>query len=97
VSCSDSRIPGGLHDFAGAIRLRAPKRPSQTSCPACGPKTRRDVPPSPASKFISDPRQIADATARIQSFQVSIGTLDKDVPLDGLFDPSFYVKATGGK
>jgi NitT/TauT family transport system substrate-binding protein len=31
----------------------------------------------------------------MQSYQVSIGTLQKDVPLDGLFDPSFYVKAIG--
>jgi NitT/TauT family transport system substrate-binding protein len=50
---------------------------------------------SPASKFIVDPRTIVDATAKMQSFQVSIGTLDKDVPLDGLFDPSFYLKAVG--
>ena len=33
----------------------------------------------------------------MQSFQVSIGTLDKDVPLDGLFDASFYLKAPGVK
>jgi NitT/TauT family transport system substrate-binding protein len=51
---------------------------------------------SPASTFIADPRRIAEATARLQSFQVKIGTLEKDAPLDGLFDPSFYVKATGG-
>ena len=50
---------------------------------------------SPASKFAADPRLIMDATAKMQTFQVSIGTLEKDVPLDGLFDPSFYVKATG--
>ena len=50
---------------------------------------------SPASKFAADPRLIMDATAKMQTYQVSIGTLDKDVPLDGLFDPSFYVKATG--
>ena len=50
---------------------------------------------SPATKFVADPRAIMDATAKMQSYQVSIGTLDKDVPLDGLFDPSFYVKATG--
>ena len=49
---------------------------------------------SPASKFVADPRVIMDATAKMQTYQVSIGTLDKDVPLDGLFDPSFYVKAT---
>jgi NitT/TauT family transport system substrate-binding protein len=49
---------------------------------------------SPASKFTADPRVIVDATAKMQAYQVSIGTLDKDVPLDGLFDPSFYLKAT---
>ena len=48
---------------------------------------------SPASKFTSDPRLIMDATAKMQTYQVSIGTLDKDVPLDGLFDTSFYEKA----
>ncbi len=48
---------------------------------------------SPASKFTADPRLIMDATAKMQAYQVSIGTLDKDVPLDGLFDTSFYVKA----
>ncbi len=49
---------------------------------------------SPASKFVADPRVIVDATAKMQAFQVSIGTLDKDVPLDGLFDASFYERAT---
>jgi NitT/TauT family transport system substrate-binding protein len=34
------------------------------------------------------------ATAKMQAYQVSIGTLEKDVPLDGLFDPSFYINAT---
>ena len=50
---------------------------------------------SPASKFTADPRVIMDATAKMQTYQVSIGTLEKDVPLDGLFDSSFYVKAAG--
>ena len=49
---------------------------------------------SPASKFTADPRVIMEATAKMQAFQVSIGTLEKDVPLDGLFDTSFYEKAT---
>ena len=49
---------------------------------------------SPASKFTADPRVIIEATAKMQAYQVSIGTLDKDVPLDGLFDVSFYEKAT---
>ena len=50
---------------------------------------------SPASKFTADPRVIMDATAKMQTYQVSIGTLEKDVPLDDLFDSSFYVKAAG--
>ncbi|WP_425373685.1 ABC transporter substrate-binding protein [Lichenihabitans psoromatis] len=48
---------------------------------------------SPAAKFVADPRVIIDATRAMQTFQVSIGTLDKDVSLDGLFDPRFYEKA----
>ena len=50
---------------------------------------------SPASKFTADPRLIVESTAKMQSYQVSIGTLDKDVPLDGLFDPSYYLRAIG--
>lgn len=50
---------------------------------------------SPATKFVADPDFIADATKQMQAYQVSIGTLDKDVPLDGLFDRSFYLKAIG--
>jgi NitT/TauT family transport system substrate-binding protein len=52
---------------------------------------------SPASKFTADPRVIMQATAKMQSYQVSIGTLEKDVPLDGLFDVSFYEKAVGNR
>lgn len=48
---------------------------------------------SPASKFTADPRAIMEATARLQSFQVSIGSLDRDVPLDGLFDATYFVRA----
>jgi NitT/TauT family transport system substrate-binding protein len=52
---------------------------------------------SPASKFTADPRGIVDSTREMQAYQVKIGTLDKEYPLEGLFDPSFYVKATAGK
>ncbi|MGA0596930.1 ABC transporter substrate-binding protein [Enterovirga sp. CN4-39] len=48
---------------------------------------------SPASRFVTDPRVIVDATAKMQDYQVSIGTLDKAAPLDGLFDPSFFEKS----
>ena len=50
---------------------------------------------SPASRFMADPRAIIEATARMQAFQVSIGTLDKEAPLEGLFEPRFYDRATG--
>ncbi|TXN42080.1 ABC transporter substrate-binding protein [Methylobacterium sp. WL30] len=48
---------------------------------------------SPAAKFTADPRVIVEATRKMQAYQVSIGTLDKDVPIDGLFVPGFYEKA----
>ncbi|GJE29053.1 ABC transporter substrate-binding protein [Methylobacterium organophilum] len=48
---------------------------------------------SPAAKFTADPRVILEATKQMQAFQVTIGTLDKEVPIDGLFVPSFYEKA----
>jgi NitT/TauT family transport system substrate-binding protein len=49
---------------------------------------------SPAAKFTADPRRIIEATKAMQAYQVSIGTLDKDVPLEGLFDARYYEKAT---
>ncbi|GEP06823.1 ABC transporter substrate-binding protein [Methylobacterium oxalidis] len=49
---------------------------------------------SPASRFTADPRAIIEATKKMQAYQVSIGTLDKDIPTDGLFVPSYYEKAT---
>lgn len=48
---------------------------------------------SPASRFVADPRLIVDATAKMQAYQVSIGTLDKEAPLEGLFEPRFYDEA----
>lgn len=49
---------------------------------------------SPAAKFTVDPRAIVAATRAMQAYQVSIGTLDKEVPLDGLFDPRYFEKVT---
>ena len=48
---------------------------------------------SPATKFAVDPRAITQSTKDMQSYQVRLGTLDKELPLDGLFDPSFYDQA----
>ena len=41
---------------------------------------------SPAAKFVTDPRTIVAATKAMQAYQVSLGTLDKEAPTDGLFD-----------
>ena len=49
---------------------------------------------SPATKFVADPRAIIEATKKMQTYQVSLGTLNEDVPLDGLFDASYFIKAT---
>lgn len=48
---------------------------------------------SPASRFTADPRAIVEATARMQAYQVSIGTLDREAPLEGLFEPKYYDEA----
>ena len=48
---------------------------------------------SPATHFVVDPRTIVQATSEMLKFQVSIGTLDKDVPIEGLFDTQYYEKA----
>ena len=49
---------------------------------------------SPASTFTSDPRIIIEPFRAMQAFQVKSGSLDKEYPFDGLFDASFYEKAT---
>jgi NitT/TauT family transport system substrate-binding protein len=51
---------------------------------------------SPASKFVADPESIAEATRLMQAYQVKLGSLDKEYPLEGLFDGSFYKKARAG-
>jgi NitT/TauT family transport system substrate-binding protein len=48
---------------------------------------------SPATKFNADPRRIVAATGKMQTFQLQIGAIDKTLPLEGLFDSSFYEKA----
>ncbi|WP_373288185.1 ABC transporter substrate-binding protein [Chelatococcus reniformis] len=48
---------------------------------------------SPATKLEADPRVIIEPTRQMQAFQLSIGTLDKELPLDGLFDTTFYETA----
>lgn len=45
---------------------------------------------SPYIKFVSNPVDIIKATQQMHDFQAEIGTLRKPVPLDRLFDTSFY-------
>lgn len=53
---------------------------------------------SPASKFAIDPRKIIEPTRAMQAYQVKLGALEKELPLDGLFDAQYYERAskTGG-
>ena len=48
---------------------------------------------SPASKFTVDPDVIVASTRAMQAYQVRLGTLDKEYPLEDLFDNSFYKQA----
>ena len=48
---------------------------------------------SPASKFTVDPDVIVASTRAMQAYQVKLGTLDKEYPLENLFDDSFYKQA----
>ncbi|MGX7704644.1 ABC transporter substrate-binding protein [Methylobacterium sp. Gmos1] len=52
---------------------------------------------SPATRFSADPRAIVEATAAMQRYQVKIGALEREVPLDGLFEPRLYERAVAGK
>ena len=50
---------------------------------------------SPASQFAVDPDVIVASTGAMQAYQVKLGTLDKEYPLEGLFDDGFYKRAVG--
>ena len=51
---------------------------------------------SPASKFVADPDSIVEATRLMQAYQVKLGSLDKEYPLEGLFDASYFKRAKPG-
>ncbi|MHB2166183.1 ABC transporter substrate-binding protein [Alsobacter sp. R-9] len=50
---------------------------------------------SPASRFVADPRVIVEPSKAMQAYQVKLGSLKEEVPLDALFDASFFLRATG--
>jgi NitT/TauT family transport system substrate-binding protein len=53
---------------------------------------------SPASTFEIDPRKIIEPSRAMQAYQVKLGSLDKELPFDGLFETQYYERAikTGG-
>jgi len=53
---------------------------------------------SPASQFEIDPRKIIEPARAMQAYQVKLGSLEKELPFDGLFDTQYYERAikTGG-
>lgn len=48
---------------------------------------------SPAAKFVIDPRRIIEPAKAMQTYQVKLGTLKEEVPLDALFDKRFIERA----
>jgi NitT/TauT family transport system substrate-binding protein len=48
---------------------------------------------SPASKFVADPRKIIGPAKAMQAYQVKLGSLREEAPLDELFDTRFIEKA----
>ncbi|MGW9329803.1 ABC transporter substrate-binding protein [Bosea sp. NPDC055594] len=48
---------------------------------------------SPASKFEIDPRKIIAPARAMQAYQVKLGSLEKELPFDGLFEAQFYERA----
>jgi NitT/TauT family transport system substrate-binding protein len=53
---------------------------------------------SPASQFEIDPRKIIEPARAMQAYQVKLGSLEKELPFDGLFETQYYERAikTGG-
>jgi NitT/TauT family transport system substrate-binding protein len=48
---------------------------------------------SPATKWLIDPNKIIGPAKLMQSYQVKLGALKKEVSFNGLFDTSLYDKA----
>ena len=48
---------------------------------------------SPASRFEIDPRKIIEPARAMQAYQVKLGSLEKELPFDGLFETQYYERA----
>lgn len=87
-----------LHIRATKMLRNDPKRAARHIHAAIGgglmkPEIMQKAVASPANKFVSDPRIIVAATKVMHDFSAETGTLRKKVPLDLLFDSSFYETA----
>jgi NitT/TauT family transport system substrate-binding protein len=51
---------------------------------------------SPASKFEIDPRKIIEPSRAMQAYQVKLGSLEKELQFDGLFETQYYERAIKG-
>ena len=51
-----------------------------------------------AEKWVSDPRKIIEPSRAMQAYQVKLGSLEKELPFDGLFETQYFERAikTGG-
>jgi NitT/TauT family transport system substrate-binding protein len=87
---------------AGALLKATPEKAVPAIVDALGkgivePDVIRRALASKATVFQIDPRVVFDASRRMQSYQVKLGSLEKDVTFDGLFDYRFYEAALAGK
>jgi NitT/TauT family transport system substrate-binding protein len=51
---------------------------------------------SPATKFVIDPRAIIEPARAMQAYQVKLGSLDKELPFEGLFETRYFERASKG-
>jgi NitT/TauT family transport system substrate-binding protein len=50
---------------------------------------------SPATKFVINPKEIIEPARAMQAYQVKLGSLEKELPFEGLFVTSYFDKAGG--
>ncbi|MBA4223217.1 MAG: nitrate ABC transporter substrate-binding protein [Methylobacterium sp.] len=51
---------------------------------------------SPATHFEIDPRKIIEPARAMQAYQVKLGSLEKELPFDGLFETQYYERTLKG-
>lgn len=83
---------------AAALIAKAPDKAAPHVGAALGkgivdPALIRQALTSPASKFQIDPRVIIEPSRAMQAYQVKLGSLEKELPFDGLFETQYYERA----